>query len=309
MARIVISEFMDQAAVDRLSGAGHDVTYDATLVDNSEALSALAREADALIVRNRTQVRGDLLSGLTKAKVVGRLGVGLDNIDVAGCEAAGIGVIPATGANAVAVAEYVIGTALFLVRGKGYRLSGEVLAGAWPRQLGVGGELHQRVLGLVGFGGIAREVAKRARGFEMTIIAYDPLLPAGDPVWAELGVRHVDLDELLTNAHVVSLHVPLVDATRNMIDAQTLSSVPEGAILINSARGGVVDEAAVAEALASGRLGGAALDVFADEPLPAGGALADAPNLLATPHIAGVTGESNVRVSHLIADRVLEALA
>lgn len=307
-ARIVISEFMDADAVARLSAAA-EVTYDPALVDEPGRLAGLLPEADALIVRNRTQVRGDLLAAGAKLRAVGRLGVGLDNIDQEACRARGIAVIPATGANAVAVAEYVIAAALMLVRGAAYRSSEAVLAGQWPRQACVGGEVMGRTLALVGFGGIAREVAIRAKGFGMRLAAYDPLLPADDPAWAAHGVERMNLPALLARADILSLHVPLVEATRNLIDAAAIAAMPDGAIVINTSRGGVIDEAAVADALTAGRLGGAALDVFADEPLPAGSPLTGASNLLATPHIAGVTGESNVRVSHLIAEKVLEALA
>lgn len=307
-ARIVISEFMDAAAVARLEAAA-DVTYDPTLVDDPARLTDLLGAADALIVRNRTQVRGDLLAAGAKLRVVGRLGVGLDNIDGAACADRGIAVIPATGANAVAVAEYVIASALLLVRGAAYRSTDAVLDGSWPRQACVGGEVMGRTLALVGFGGIAREVAVRAKAFGMHLVATDPLLPADDPAWAAFGVERLSFAELLPRADILSLHVPLVAETRNLIDAGAIAAMPAGAVVINSARGGVVDEAALASALASGHLGGAALDVFEGEPLAAGSPLAGAPNLLATPHIAGVTGESNVRVSHMIADKVLEALA
>lgn len=306
--RIVISEFMDADAVDRLNRAA-TVTYDPTLVDDPERLAGLLAEADALIVRNRTQVRGDLLAAGPKLRAVGRLGVGLDNIDQDACRARDIRVIPATGANAAAVAEYVLAAALILVRGAAYRSTEAVLSGAWPRQACVGGEVMGRTLALVGFGGIAREVAARARGFGMKLVAYDPLLAADDPAWTAHGVDRLDLPDLLARADILSLHVPLVDATRNLIDAAAIAAMPDGAIVINTARGGVVDEAAVAAALTAGRLGGAALDVFAGEPLAAGSPLTDVPNLIATPHIAGVTAESNVRVSDLIAEKVLEALA
>jgi len=307
MSRIVITEFMDERAVAQLRAA-HDVLYDPMLVDDPVRLHAEAGRADALIVRNRTQVRGELLGALGKVRIVGRLGVGLDNIDVVACEARGIKVIPATGANALSVAEYVIGTAMLLLRGA-YRASADVVAGAWPRSaLGNGREIGGKTLGLVGFGSIGQLSAKLAQGVGMHVIAFDAMLAAGHPAFAASGVRSVTLDELCARADVVSLHVPLVESTRRLFDARRIASLKRGAVLINSARGGVLDEAAVAAALKSGQLGGAAIDVFENEPLPAGSVFADCPNLLLTPHIAGVSAESNERVSSLIAQRVLEEL-
>ena len=307
MSRIVITEFMDERAVAQL-GAAHDVLYDATLVDDSTRLHAAAAGADAIVVRNRTQVRGELLAALTRCRVVGRLGVGLDNIDVPGCEARGIEVIPATGANALSVAEYVIASAMLLLRGA-YRSSAGVAAGHWPRNaLSSGREIGGKTLGLVGFGSIGQLTARLAHGIGMQVIAHDAMLDRADPVFAQTGVTSVGLDELTTRADVVSLHVPLVASTRDLFDAARIATMKAGAVLINSARGGVVDEVALAAALRSGRLGGAALDVFETEPVPAGSVFTDCPNLLLTPHIAGLSAESNERVSSMIAQRVLQAL-
>jgi (S)-sulfolactate dehydrogenase len=303
MPEIVISEFMDEAAI-RTVLAGRDVLYDPKLVDNPAALHAALGEARALIVRNRTQVRGALLEAAPKLEAVGRLGVGLDNIDLAACKARDIAVFPATGANDVSVAEYVVTAMLVLLR-RAWFATPEVVAGRWPRMTTIGREVSGKTLGLIGLGGIARETAVRARALGMTIVAFDPLLPADHAAW-QLA-RAVDFDTLLAQSDVVSLHVPLTPATRNMIGAAQLAALRPGSVLINAARGGVVDEAALIEALRSGQLGGAALDVFEHEPLDAarGIAFADLPNLLLTPHIAGVTEESNVRVSEVTARAVL----
>jgi (S)-sulfolactate dehydrogenase len=305
--RIVVTEFMDAGAVASLAAA-HDTRYLPDLVDRPDALAAEAAEADALVVRNRTQVRGALLDGAHKLRVVGRLGVGLDNIDVQACEARGIAVIPATGANAQAVAEYVIASAMLLLRGA-FRSTDEVAAGRWPRTaLSSGREIAGKTLGVIGFGDIGRRAARMGRALGMRAIGHDVALPSNAPAWRDEHVEPRDLDALLAEADVVTLHVPLVAATRNLIDGRRLAAMKRGAILIDTARGGVVDEAAVAAALASGQLGGAALDVFETEPLPAGSPLAGAPNLLLTPHVAGLTQEANVRVSTMIAERVLAAL-
>jgi len=306
MPEIVISEFMDEAAL-HAAFAGRDVLYDPKLVDDPARLAAALREARALIVRNRTQVRGALLEGAGRLEVVGRLGVGLDNIDVAACEARGIAVYPASGANDLSVAEYVITAALMLLR-HAWFATARVAAGEWPRTELMGRELADKRLGLVGYGAIARVTARMARGLGMSVAAYDPLLPAGHAAWQE-AVRQT-LPELLSTSDVVSLHVPLTDVTRNMIDATAIAGMKRGAILVNAARGGIVDEAALCAALRSGHLGGAALDVFAREPVDAAGGapFAGVPNLILTPHIAGVTEESNVRVSAVTAEAVARHL-
>lgn len=306
--KIVISEFMDDAAVDTLRPR-FEVVYDPKLVDDRTALTAALADADGLIVRNRTQVRSDLLAVAPRLRVVGRLGVGLDNIDVPACKARGIEVIPATGANALAVAEYVIGTAMLLLRGA-YASTTDVAAGKWPRNaLSNGRELAGKTLGLIGFGGIGQLTAKLARALGMRVIASDAFLSADDAAWRAADAPHMAVDQLLAASDVVSLHVPLTGETRNLLDATRLARMKPGAIVINTSRGGTVDESALAVALEAGRLGGAALDVFDPEPLPAGSPLADAPNLILTPHIAGVTRESNTRVSSMIADRVAAALS
>lgn len=307
MPDIVISEFMDEAAIK--SGlAGFDVLYDPNLVDKPEELKRALVSARALIVRNRTKVDADLLAGAEKLVAVGRLGVGLDNIDLDACNARDIAVYPATGANDVSVAEYVIGTALFLLRGS-YYATFEVIAGRWPRnRLVHGREMSGKQLGLVGFGSIAKEVALRAAAMGMQVAAYDPHVAADAPAWEQpFGrVERLPLDGLLRSSDVVSMHVPLTRETRNMIDATRLATMKRSAILINAARGGVVDEAAVSTALKENKLGGAALDVFDEEPLPEdkGVVFGGAPNVILTPHIAGVTAEANTRVSALTAENI-----
>jgi (S)-sulfolactate dehydrogenase len=308
MARVVITEFIDERALPALR-ARHDVLYDAKLVDDPPRLMKEAATADAIVVRNRTQVRGELLAALKQCRVVGRLGVGLDNIDVPACEARGMQVIPATGANALSVAEYVIGSAMLLLRGA-YQSTGAVAAGQWPRTaLSNGRETAGKTLGLIGFGSIGQLSARLAQALGMRVIACDAMMDDAHPAFASSGVRAAGLDEVIATADVVSLHVPLVVGTRNLFNAGRIASMKPGAVLINTARGGIVDEAALAAALRSGHLGGAAIDVFGAEPLPAAEHFKDCPNLLLTPHIAGVTAEANERVSFLIAEKVLEALA
>lgn len=305
--RIVISEFMDDAAVAALARQ-FDVLYDRALVDDRAALDIQVADADALIVRNRTSVDEALLACAPRLRVVGRLGVGLDNIDQPACAARRIEVIPATGANALAVAEYVIASALMLLRGA-YAATDDVGAGRWPRaRVSNGREMAGKILGIVGFGGIGRLTGRLGRAMGMTAIGFDPQLEPASSVWRDDATRFRTFAEVIAEADVLTLHVPLVPATRNLIDAARLATMKRDAILINTARGGVVDEAAVAAALRANALGGAALDVFGHEPLGIGSPLADCPRLVLTPHIAGVTRESNERVSSLVARRVADAL-
>lgn len=306
MADIVISEFMDSIIADEVLGK-FDVNYDPSLVDDRQALLATLANARAIIVRNRTRVDAELLDHGPDIRVVGRLGVGLDNIDLDACESRGVVVCPATGANDVAVAEYAISAALMLLRGV-WQGGDRMLAGEWPRTDLMGREASGRRFGLVGFGSIARQVATRADALGMSVSAFDPYLAADDPAWS--GVTSTSLDELASDCDVISIHVPLTDETRHLVDTRFIARMRQGAILINSARGGVVDERAVIEALRSSRLGGAALDVFESEPLSAegGAAFAGIRNLLLTPHIAGITAEANQRVSRLTAENVLRHL-
>ncbi|MDW3205078.1 MAG: hydroxyacid dehydrogenase [Alphaproteobacteria bacterium] len=305
--RVVISEFMDDAAVADLR-ADFDVLYDPGLVDRPDDLCAALAGADGWIVRNRTQVRGSLLAAADRVKVVGRLGVGLDNIDLEACAARGIAVCPATGANDLAVAEYAVTAAMMLLRGA-YGAGAEMIAGDWPRTRLMGRESAGKRFGLVGFGAIARETARLARGLGFAIAAHDPYVEDGSPAWT--GVENCKLSDLARTSDVISLHVPLTEGTRHMVDAEFLSSMKSDAVLINAARGGIVDETALVDALRDGRIGGAALDVFETEPLTAEAAakFAGLGNLMLTPHIAGVTAESNVRVSAMTAQAVRTVLS
>ncbi len=307
MKRIIISEFMDDFAVAGLASR-FEVDYRPKLVDEPSALAAALPAADAWIVRNRTQVRGAALDAAARVRVIGRLGVGLDNIDVDACARRGIRVIPATGANAESVAEYVVTAAMLLLRGA-YACTAEMEAGRWPRQaLSQGREAAGKTIGIVGFGSIGRVTARKAAALGMRVVGHDPQLRDDDPAWAKDGAQPRTLDALLTECDVASLHLPLTAGTRGLLDAARLGRMKRDAILVNTARGGIVDEAALASMLREGRLGGAALDVFEKEPLAQGSPLAGAPRLILTPHIAGVTLESNARVSSLVAERVAEAL-
>lgn len=307
MPDIVITEFMDETSVRDLR-ADFDVVYETNLFQDRDELKRRLPGARALIVRNRTQVDRDLLTGATDLQVIGRLGVGLDNIDLDRCREQGIEVCPALGANEDSVAEYVIAMALVLLR-EAYTDKHAMLSGQWPRAAFIGHEVAGKSLGLIGVGAIARKTVPRALALGMHVAGHDPYINTDDPIWQT--VEHCELDELLAGSDVVSLHVPLTPSTRGLIDAAALARMQSSAVLINAARGGVVDEPALVDALRAGRLAGAALDVFESEPLTRAAAsrFKGAPNLILTPHIAGLTVESDARVSALTASNVRRVLA
>ena len=307
MPDVVITEFMDQAGVELL-GRGFDTLYDPALVNKPDALAAALADCRGLVVRNRTPVRPALLAAAPRLVVIGRLGVGLDNIDLKACAAMRIPVLPATGANEVSVAEFVLGAILVMLRNGAFHASTDVLAGLWPRTRMPGREAQGLTLGLLGFGAIARQVARRATAFGMRVLAADPFVEASDPSWRQLGVERAEFPGFLPRLDILSVHVPLTSQTRGMIDAAALAALPQGAYLVNTARGEVVVESALAAALSSGHLAGAAIDVFAAEPFPAQSIYVGVPNLVLSPHVSGVTRDSNLRISLLVAENVRRAL-
>lgn len=304
--KIIIPESILPESLERLR-AVHEIHYDPALVGDRQRLIAAARDADAIIVRRLTQVRDELLDAMVRCKVVGRLGVGLDNIDVEACKARGILVIPALGANARSVAEYVVATAMILVR-RAYFSTDDVVAGKWPKDaLNQGREVQGLTLGIVGFGSIGRTTAELARNLGMNVVACDSGKgSAGRPDID--GFEWLSLAQLLQVSDVVSLHTPLTPKTAGMLDATAIATMKTGAILINAARGGIIDHGALVSALREGHLGGAAIDAFEDEPLGPSPDYDGVPHLILTPHIAGVTQDSERRVNTMVVDKVLEAL-
>ncbi len=303
MSHIFISEFITSQALETLK-AQHTVIYQPDAYQDPKQMADSLASADAWIVRNLTKVSKELVNGAKQLKVVGRLGVGLENIDLHACADRGIQVIPATGANAQSVAEYVLGTAMALMRS--YReASTETLAGKWPRPTySKCHEIAGKTIGIVGFGSIGRVVAEKALALGMRCIAYDPVIKESSIAIKGGDVEMRSLSEVLANSQIVSLHLPLLPETKDLFNQALLDQIQEGAYLINTARGGIVDELALAHSLKSGRLGGAALDVFAVEPAKDLSHFIGVPNLILTPHVAGVTEESNDRVSTMIAREV-----
>ena len=308
MADVLISEFMDKDAAEALI-ADYDVLWNPDLWSRRDELLFQIANSRAIIVRNATQVNAELLAAAPNLKIVARMGVGLDNIDLDACKARGVEVCPSVGANAASVAEYVITTALILLRGPAYSSSADVVAGAWDRPRFTGGrELGGKVIGVIGFGSIGQLVAAKAAAMDMKVIAYDAVMPDDAPAWR--GARRVGLAELIREADVITLHCPLLPQTRDMLGAAEFAQMKRGAILVNSARGGIVNEAACAAALKSGSLGGAALDTLNTEPIDEAtcALFSGVKNLILTPHIAGVTQESNRRIAEVAVANVRRVL-
>ena len=283
-----------------------DARFEVVVVGDKDALEAALPTADALIVRSATKVTRDLLGKAGPLRVIGRAGVGVDNIDQAAATEKGAAVLNAPAGNTVSAAELTMALILAVVR-KVAAADRSVRSGEWKRKEFGGIELRGRTLGLVGAGRIGGEVAKRAKAFGMAVVASDPYLT--EERAADLGVERVELDDLKLRADVVSLHVPLTDQTRNMFGEQELRQLKKGAFLVNVARGGVVDEAALVRVLADGHLAGAALDVYGEEPLQNGSSLREAKNLVLTPHLGASTGEAQELVATEIAEAVRAALA
>ena len=305
---IVVSEMLAPPGPELLEASGRSVMLDPTLWSDPSGLRAVVGEAEALIVRNQTRVSAELLAAAPGLRVIGRLGVGLDNIDLEAARARGIAVTAARNANAIAVAEYVVAAMLHIARDFA-AADASVRAGQWDRVQFGGTELHGRVLGLVGVGEIGRRVAKRAQAFGMTVIGYDPLVGPYDYAPAEQEIALLPLDEVLARADVVSLHVPLIPATRHLLSVERLAQMRASAVLINSSRGGIVDEAALLDALTGGRLYRAVLDVSEVEPIPAESPLRSCDALILTPHVAGLTAEAQERTSRLVIGDVLRVLS
>ncbi len=304
---ILITEFMDELAVSNLRQK-YEVIYDPSLVERQDAILELIGTTRAIIVRNKTLITKILINKASSLSCVGRLGVGLDNIDLVACQENNVTVYPAIGANSNSVAEYVICSAMLLLR-RAFQKNIEMISGVWPRQESSGLEVRGKTIGLIGYGEIAQRTSVIAKSLGMKVVAFDPYINASSDLWRD--TEKLSLDKLLRVSDVISLHIPLNKETNNLLDENKLSLVKPSAVLINSARGGILDENALAKALRENRIGGAALDVFSEEPLSEEKAkkFSQLNNIILTPHIAGITEESNERVSQMIADKVEKHLS
>ncbi len=259
---------------------------------------------DALIVRGRTKVTADVIAAASKLKAVCRAGVGVDNIDLASAQSSNITVVNTPTATTIAVAEHTLALMLALVKSVA-QADAAMKAGQWPKKQLMGSELSDKVLGVIGVGNIGASVAERAAAFGMKAIGYDPVLT--DDQMRARGVEPVSIEELYAQSDMITLHIPLNDSTRNIINGQTISQMKRGVLIVCAARGGVIDETALLSALESGQVAGAALDVFTQEP-PGLTALVSHPNVITTPHIGAQTREAQARAARDAAEEILTAL-
>ena len=299
--KVLVAESVAQEGLERLR-AHHEV--DERIGLGRDELCAILPDYDALIVRSQVQVDAELIAAGTRLVVIGRAGVGVDNVDHDAATRAGITVVNAPTGNTIAAAEHTLAL-LYAIARKLVPAEASLRRGEWKRAQFTGLELRGRTLGIVGLGKIGQAIAARAIAMEMTVLGVDPYIT---PEQAENhGVDLVDFDTLLTRSDVITVHVPLTRATKHLIGTEALAKMKPGAILLNVARGGVIDEAAVAEALRDGRLAGAGVDVFDHEP-PSGSPLLDAPNAVLTPHLGASTAEAQVLVSEEVAAQVIDVL-
>ncbi len=302
--RILVADGLSARGLQPLAADPRFEIIERTGLSADELVDALV-DVDGVIVRSATRITRDALVRANRLRVIGRAGVGVDNIDVPAATERGIAVLNAPSGNTISAAELTFALILAMAR----RISAadrSMKAGGWDRKRFNGSELYGKTLGLVGAGRIGSEVARRARAFGMRVVAYDPYLTEDRA--RELDVQRVTIDTLLERADVVTVHVPLTDATRGLIGAAQLARLKPGATIVNTARGGIVEEAALIAALQEGRLAAAALDVFSKEPLPADHPLRSLDNVVLTPHLGASTAEAQENVALEIAEAIRDAL-
>lgn len=299
--RVLVAEAVAREGIELLA-AHHEV--DERIGCTRDELAAILPGYDALVVRSQVQVDAELIGAGTRLVVIGRAGVGVDNVDLDAATRAGITVVNAPTGNTIAAAEHTLAL-LYGVARRTAAADASVRRGEWKRSQFTGLELRGRTLGIIGLGKIGQAIAVRARAMEMVVVGVDPYVSPEQAT--NHGVELVDLDTLLERADVVTVHVPLSRATRGLIGREAIAKLKPGSIVLNVARGGVVDEAAVAEALVSGHLGGAGIDVFEHEP-PTDSPLLAAPNTLLTPHLGASTAEAQVLVAEEVAAQILDVL-
>ncbi len=304
MPRVLISDKLPSAGLDLLRQAGLEID-DRQKLKGVELQEAI-RAADGMIVRSDTRVTAAELENPGKLRVIVRAGVGVDNIDVAAATRKGIVVMNTPGGNTVSTAEHTITLLMSLARHTP-AADASMRQGKWERSKFVGTQLAGRTLGVVGLGRIGREVARRAAGMDMKIVGFDPFLASAGAT--QMGIETVsDLDHLLPRVDFLTVHTPLTDETRDLLDVRRLALLPKGARVLNCARGGIINEEALVEALRSGHLGGAALDVFVQEPLPTDHPLLSLSNVVLTPHLGASTVEAQLSVATEAAQLIVDYL-
>ena len=304
MPKILVSDKLSPTAVQIFKDRGLDVTYEPDLGKDKEKLLSVIGEYDGLAIRSATKVTGKLLEAATKLKVVGRAGIGVDNVEIPQATAAGVVVMNTPFGNAITTAEHAIAM-MFAVARHIPQANESTHAGKWEKSRFMGVELFGKTLGLIGCGNIGSIVASRAIGLKMKVVAYDPFLTPERAV--ELGVEKVDLEELLGRADFITLHTPLTDQTRNILSAENLAKTRKGVRIINCARGGLIDEAALKEALDNGHVAAAALDVYAEEPATAH-PLFGHESVVCTPHLGASTSEAQENVAIQVAEQMSDYL-
>lgn len=301
--RILVSDKLAQEGVQVFIDAGLDVDVNTGLAP--DALHAIIGDYDALVVRSATKARGDgFWDKATKLKVIGRAGAGVDNIDLDAATKHGTWVMNTPGGNNVSAAEHAIALIMAVSR-RVAAADASMKAGKWEKSRFMGSEVTGKTLGVVGLGQIGAIVADRGLGLRMNVLAFDPFVQPGKQ---PEGVTLVPLDELLAHSDYVTLHCPLMDATRNLIDASALAKMKRSAYLIHAARGGIVNEEALFAAMSDGHLAGAALDVWETEPTAADNPLLGLPNVVATPHLGASTAEAQIRVAAQVAEQIVTLL-
>jgi D-3-phosphoglycerate dehydrogenase/(S)-sulfolactate dehydrogenase len=303
---------MKVLVADDLSGEGVEIlrrgrglSVDVKVGLKPAELKSIIPEYDALAVRSATKVTAELIEAGTKLKVIGRAGVGVDNIDLEAANRRGIVVMNTPGGNTITVAELTVAMIMAISRHIAQATS-SVKGGKWEKKKFQGRELFNKTLGVIGTGNIGSVVVDRCLGMKMKVLAFDPFI--SEEAMRAMGCEPATLDQLLSRADYVSIHVPLTDKTKNLIGKDALGKMKKTAYLINCARGGIVDEAALAEALSSGRLAGAALDVFATEPVPADNPLLKLDNFICTPHLGASTEEAQVNVAVALSEQLVDYL-
>ena len=302
MKKVLITESMEQNSIDNLK-KNFQVTYKPELWNNHKEIEKQISTFDAIIVRNKTNLNEQILNRAEMLKFIGRLGVGLDNIDTQFCHSKNIHVQPATGMNADSVAEYVLSSSLSLIKNMPLMHQGTV-EGNWPRTNIQSREIKGKVLGLLGFGLIARKVSQLAKTFETTIIAHDPFVKKN--IETEYQIHLVSFEQILSQSDIISVHLPLNDQTRNLINYDAFTKMKKNPIIINSARGSIINEDDLLTAYNEKLISGFALDVFSKEPVNQQfyKSINQNMNCILSPHIAGVTNESNIRVSNFIVEKL-----
>ena len=301
---VLITDSVAEVCIERLEEAG--MKPNVQLKRSPEELSEMARSANGWIIRSGTRITADMLDDVQDLKVIGRAGVGVDNIDLEAATRKGILVINAPDGNTISTAEHTCAMLMSLAR-RIPQANASLVSGAWDRKAFTGAELQGKTLGVIGIGKIGRAVAERMQGFGMKVLGFDPVL--SPEVADRMGIEMVALGEIYAQSDYITVHTPLNDATRGLLGEATFNKCKRGVRVINCARGGIVDETALLEALNSGQVGGAALDVYSQEPPPESlSALLRHPNVVATPHIAASTEEAQEKVARQVTDQVILAL-